>query len=88
MENIDHTRTVARHPQTNGIVERFQKAILDEFYGIAFRTKICHMLEEYQADLDAFLEYSNTPRPHQGRLCCEKTLMQTFLGSVPLGQEK
>src|SRR5262249_42392943 len=37
VENIDHSRTKARSPQTNGIVERFHKTMLDEFYRIAFR---------------------------------------------------
>ncbi len=31
LENIDHTRTKARSPQTNGICERFNKTILNEF---------------------------------------------------------
>ena len=40
VENIDHSRTKAKSPQTNGIVERFHKTMLDEFYRIAFRKKI------------------------------------------------
>jgi len=28
---IEHTKTKARHPQTNGICERFHKTILNEF---------------------------------------------------------
>ena len=39
VKNIDHTKTKARHPQTNGIVERFHKTILNEFYQVAFRKK-------------------------------------------------
>ena len=31
VENIDHTRTKTRHPQTNGICERFHKTLLNEF---------------------------------------------------------
>jgi len=34
IENIDHTRTKARSPQTNGICERFHKTLLDEFYRV------------------------------------------------------
>jgi hypothetical protein len=40
VENIDHTRTKARSPQTNGIVEQLHKTMLDEFYRIAFCRKI------------------------------------------------
>ena len=35
----EHTKTKARHPQTNGICERFNKTILQEVYQIAFRKK-------------------------------------------------
>jgi transposase InsO family protein len=31
VENIDHSRTKARHPQTNGICERFHRTIQEEF---------------------------------------------------------
>ena len=40
MNDIDHTRTKAQSPQTNGICERFHKTILNEFYQVAFRKKI------------------------------------------------
>ena len=53
LNDIDHTKTKARHPQTNGICERFHKTIQDEFYAIAFRKKIYLGIEELQADLDA-----------------------------------
>jgi hypothetical protein len=31
VENIDHTRTKTKSPETNGIVERFHKTVLNEF---------------------------------------------------------
>ena len=40
VEDIDHTRTKTRSPQTNGICERFHRTVLDEFYRVAFRKKI------------------------------------------------
>src|SRR5262244_824602 len=40
VENIDHTRTQVKSPQTNGIVERFPKTMLNEFYRIVCRQKI------------------------------------------------
>lgn len=88
IEDIDHTRTKAKSPQTNGIVERLHKTMLNEFYRIAFRKKIYHSIEELQADLDAWLRAYNAERPHQGRWCYGKTPMQTFLDSLALAKEK
>ncbi len=88
VEDIDHTRTKTRSPQTNGICERFHKTMLNEFYRVAFRKKLYASLEELQADLDAWLREYNEARPHQGRWCYGKTPWQTFLDSVPLAKEK
>lgn len=88
VEDIDHTRTKAKSPQTNGICERFHKTVLDEFYRVAFRKKIYSGLDELQADLDVWVEDYNQRRPHQGRWCYGKTPMQTFLDSLPLAKEK
>jgi len=88
VENIDHTRTKTRHPQTNGICERFHKAMLNEFYRVMFRKKIYRTLEDLQADLDRWIEDYNAQRPHQGRWCYGKTPLQTFVDSVPLAKEK
>lgn len=88
IEDIDHTRTKAKSPQTNGICERFHKTILDEFYRVAFRKKIYSSLQALQDDLDAWMKEYNEVRPHQGRWCYGKTPMQTFLATVPLAKEK
>lgn len=88
LEDIDHTKTKAKSPQTNGICERFHKTILEEFYQIAFRKKIYATLEELQADLDQWIEKYNQERPHSGRYCYGKTPMQTFLDSIELAKEK
>jgi transposase InsO family protein len=88
LEDIDHTRTKAHSPQTNGICERFHKTVLDEFYRIAFRKKIYRTIEELQADLDVWLTHYNEERTHQGRWCYGKTPMQTFLDALPLAKEK
>lgn len=37
INDIEHTKTKVKHPQTNGICERFHKTILQEFYQVAFR---------------------------------------------------
>lgn len=88
IENIDHTRTKVKSPQTNGICERFHRTMLTEFYRIAFRKKIYAGLEELQTDVDAWVQEYNEARPHQGRWCYGKTPRQTFLDSIPLAKEK
>ena len=35
VEDIDHSKTRARSPQSNGICERFHKTVLQEFYQVA-----------------------------------------------------
>src|SRR3982751_1613776 len=79
VENIDHSRTKAYSPQTNGICERFHRTIQDEFYSVAFRKRIYHSLEELQADANAWIREYNEIRPHSGKYCFGKTPLQTFL---------
>ena len=88
IEDIDHSKTKARSPQTNGICERLHRTMQDEFYAIAFRKKSYTTIEELQSDLDQWLDYYNTQRPHSGRYCFGKTPMQTFLDSIDLAKEK
>jgi transposase InsO family protein len=88
VEDIDHSRTKTKSPQTNGIVERFHKTALNEFYRIAFRKKLYRSIEDLQADLDIWLAEFNDQRPHQGRWCFGKTPMQTFLDARPIAREK
>jgi len=88
IEDIDHTKTKARHPQTNGICERFHKTVQEEFYNVAFRKKIYRTLEELQQDLDKWVEYYNHQRTHTGKYCYGKTPMETFKDSLHLAKEK
>lgn len=88
VENIDHSKTKARHPQTNGIVERFHRTMKQEFYDIAFRKKIYTTLDELQHDLDEWLSTYNNLRPHAGKYCYGKTPMQTFRDSKHIAIEK
>ena len=88
LEDIDHSKTRARSPQSNGICERFHKTLLQEFYQVAFRKKIYNTLDELQADLDKWMTEYNEQRPHSGKYCFGKTPMQTFLDSLPLAKEK
>ncbi len=88
VENIDHTRAKAKSPQTNGIVERYHKTMLNEFYRIAFRKKIYATIGELQRDLDHWMAEYNEERPHQGRYCFGKTPTQTFLDARAIAQDK
>ncbi|MBE0564689.1 MAG: IS481 family transposase [Krumholzibacteria bacterium] len=88
LNDIDHTKTKAKHPQTNGICERFNRTCLDEFYKVAFRKRIYATLEALQADLDAWIEKYNTRRTHQGKRCQGRTPMATFLDNLPAAKSK
>lgn len=88
VEDIDHSKTKAKSPQTNGICERFHRTIQDEFYAIAFRKKVYRTIQELQADLDRWMMYYNNDRTHTGKYCFGKTPMQTFKDSIPLAKEK
>jgi len=88
LEDIDHSRTKARHPQTNGICERFHKTLQDEFYSTAFRKTLYTSLEQLQTDLDRWMDEYNRDRPHSGKYCFGKTPLQTFLDSRQLAWDK
>ncbi|WP_123324664.1 IS481 family transposase [Alteromonas oceani] len=88
INDIDHTKTKARHPQTNGICERFHKTILNEFYQVTFRKKLYDSLEMLQKDLDDWLDYYNNERTHQGKMCCGRTPMETLTDGKQIWAEK
>lgn len=88
IENIDHTRTKARSPQTNGICERFHRTLLNEFYRVTFRRKLYGSIAELQTDLDDWMAHYNVERTHQGRWCFGKTPMETFMDTLPIAREK
>jgi transposase InsO family protein len=88
IEGIDHSRTKVRHPQSNGICERFHRTIQEEFYAITFRKKLYSTLDDLQNDLDEWIKYYNYERPHSGRYCYGKTPMQTWNENLSLAQNK
>jgi transposase InsO family protein len=88
LNDIDHTKTKAKSPQTNGICERFHQTVLNEFYRIAFRKKIYSNLETLQADLDEYLHRYNNERTHQGKRCKGRTPMVTFAEGKKIFNEK
>jgi hypothetical protein len=88
IENIDHSRTKAYSPQTNGICERFHKTMQEECYHILFRKKLYNTLDELQADIDTWLTNYNNERSHSGKHCFGKTPMQTFRDSLYIAKDK
>jgi transposase InsO family protein len=88
INDIDHTKTKAMSPQTNGICERFHKTILNEFYQITFRKKHYSTMEALQKDLDDWIKSYNNDRTHQGEMCCGRTPMETLLDGKSIWAEK
>lgn len=88
INDIEHTKTKARSPKTNGICERFHKTILYEFYQITFRKKVYTTLDELQKDLDDWLYHYNHERTHQGKMCCGRTPIATLLDGKRIWREK
>lgn len=88
LNDIEHTKTKVRSPQTNGICERFHKTILQEFYQVTFRKKIYSDIESLQKDLDEWLDYYNNRRTHQGKMCCGRTPIVTLIEGKQIWKEK
>lgn len=66
LNDLEHRRTKVKHPYTNGFVERFHLTIKEEFFAVTLRQTIYESVEALQADLEAWLTYYNTERPHLG----------------------
>jgi transposase InsO family protein len=79
LNEIEHTKTKAKSPQTNGICERVHQTILNEFYRVTFRKKVYSDLEILQKDLNEYMNEYNYKRTHQGKRCQGRTPMETFL---------
>lgn len=88
INDIDHTKTKAMSPQTNGICERFHRTILQEFYQITFRKKLYTNMEDLQKDLDEWINYYNNERTHQGKMCNGRTPMDTLIDGKSIWVQK
>ena len=87
VEDIDHSKIKAKSPQTNGICERFNRTVQNEFYAIAFRKKIYTSIEQLQADLDTWMNSYNTKRTHSGKYCFRKTPTQTSVEGIAVARK-
>ena len=45
-------------------LKRFNRTLLDEFFRKAFREKLYDSVQALQKDLDKYLTFYNTERPH------------------------
>ena len=79
---IRHTRIKPRCPKSNGMVERLNRTLLEEFYQIAMLKKVYTSLDELQDDLDQFIFYYNFKRTNQGYRLKEKIPYQKFLDGM------
>lgn len=61
-----------------GIVERFNRTLLEEFYQVAMIKKVYSSLSELQDDLDKLIYYYNFKRTNQGCRFMGKILCQKF----------
>lgn len=64
---IQHRLTKVRHPWTNGACERMNRTLLEEFYQVAFRSKLYQTVDELNDDLMQFIAFYNCQRSHQGK---------------------
>jgi transposase InsO family protein len=78
INEIEHRNTKVQSPQTNGFCERFHQTVGNEFVKVQFRKKIYTTLPELQEDLDAFLEFYNNGRAHQGYRVKGRTPMKAL----------
>jgi transposase InsO family protein len=83
LEDIAHRTTKVRRPQSNGIVERLHRTLLDEHFRIEGRRTWFETIAEMQAVLDVYLDRYNHHRPHQGRDMQGRTPAQAFTEGLP-----
>jgi len=87
LTELEHRRTKVRHPQTNGFVERFHRTVKEEFFEVALRETFYESVEALQADLDRWLAYYNTERPHLGYRNMGKRPIDTVNAYLSVTQE-
>jgi transposase InsO family protein len=82
LEGIEHKRTRVNRPQSNGIVERLHRTLLDEHFRVEGRRTWFETIDEMQVVLDQYLIDYNTKRPHQGRGMNGRTPITAFIAGI------
>ncbi|EKO33644.1 MULTISPECIES: IS481 family transposase [Leptospira] len=54
MEDIDHSKTKIRRPQSNGICERFHRTVQDEFYALLSGRRHTNSIEDLDRWIDSY----------------------------------
>jgi transposase InsO family protein len=88
LEEIEHRTTRVKRPQSNGIVERLHRTLLDEHFRVEGRRTWFDTVEEMQTVLDRYLEGYNHKRPHQGRGMNGRTPAKAFKDGLPKAPTK
>jgi len=65
-------------PESNGMVERFNRTLKEEFFSAAHRKRLYESVEALPTDLDGFLSFYNERRAHHGYRTQGRTPLQTF----------
>ena len=81
--DIEHRTTKVNRPQSNGIVERFHRTLLDEHFRVEGRRTWFDTIDEMQVALNNYLMTYNWKRPHQGRGMNGRTPWQAFRDGLP-----
>ena len=71
-----------KRPQTNGIVERLHRTLLDEHFRVEGRRTWFETIDEMQVSLDDYLKTYNERRAHQGRGMKGRTPLQAFTAGI------
>jgi transposase InsO family protein len=82
LEGIAHKRTRVSRPQSNGILERLHRTLLDEHFRVEGRKTWFETIEEMQVVLDAYLIGYDTKRPHQGRGMAARPPAKAFVQGI------
>lgn len=78
VQQVEHRTTRVGSPESNGMVERFNRTLKEEFFSVAYRKRLYESVEALQADLDAFVSFYNERRAHHGYRTRGRTPLQTF----------
>ena len=72
-----------KRPQSNGIIERFHRTLLDEHFRVKGRRTWFETVGEMQDVLDGYLVHYNKERSHQGRGMNGRTPATAFASELP-----